>query len=233
MTRNIWSDAELEVTVVAYIELYKRFAAGEGINREAAYRELSQQHGRSRDAYQYRFRNISHVLNELGLPMLPGLAPQSHIGVHEPTIRRFIEQHGYYSGQAINAPTADPEQLEQRTRALRRRGVPTVPPTGSTRPPRATSTVERVVRDPNVKAWVLEQAAGSCENCGLPAPFMQEDGTPYLEVHHIKWLAQGGSDTVSNAVGICPNCHRAFHYGADAAQLAVNIIRKVGRLVAE
>jgi 5-methylcytosine-specific restriction protein A len=95
------------------------------------------------------------------------------------------------------------------------------------------STVERIVRGPAVKAWVLEAAAGRCENCGLPAPFVQVDGTPFLEVHHVKWLAQGGSDTVSNAVALCPNCHRQLHHGADATGQVARLVERVQRLVAE
>lgn len=34
---------------------------------------------------------------------------------------------------------------------------------------------------------------------------------PFLEVHHVKWLAKGGSDTVNNVVALCPNCHRKMH----------------------
>lgn len=37
--------------------------------------------------------------------------------------------------------------------------------------------------------------------------------SPYLEVHHIIFLAQGGDDTVDNAEALCPNCHRRKHYG--------------------
>nr|WP_275041241.1 HNH endonuclease signature motif containing protein [Halomonas meridiana] len=46
------------------------------------------------------------------------------------------------------------------------------------------------------------------------APFNRKsDGSPYLEVHHRKPLAEGGDDTVANAIALCPNCHRAAHYG--------------------
>ena len=70
------------------------------------------------------------------------------------------------------------------------------------------------VRNADVIAEVLERADGICEYCGGPAPFKRAtDGTPYLEVHHVKPLADGGYDTVDNAVAICPNCHREAHFG--------------------
>lgn len=34
---------------------------------------------------------------------------------------------------------------------------------------------------------------------------------PYLEVHHIKILSHGGSDSVENVVALCPNCHKKIH----------------------
>jgi 5-methylcytosine-specific restriction protein A len=69
-------------------------------------------------------------------------------------------------------------------------------------------------RNPDVVAAVLIRAKGQCEDCKRPAPFKRaSDDTPYLEVHHRVHLAQGGDDTVENAVALCPNCHREAHYG--------------------
>ena len=70
------------------------------------------------------------------------------------------------------------------------------------------------VRNPDVVAEVLFQAEGKCQRCSRPSPFTREsDGTPYLEVHHRVPLADGGEDTVANAIALCPNCHRELHYG--------------------
>lgn len=69
-------------------------------------------------------------------------------------------------------------------------------------------------RNPDVVAEILDRAVGTCEGCGLSAPFNRKsDGTPYLEVHHRIPLAQGGDDTVENAIALCPNCHRKAHFG--------------------
>ena len=43
-------------------------------------------------------------------------------------------------------------------------------------------------------------------------PFLKINGARYLEVHHLKRLADGGSDTIENAVAVCPNCHRELHF---------------------
>lgn len=75
-----------------------------------------------------------------------------------------------------------------------------------------TTTIFR--RNPDVVAEVLYRAQGRCEECKHEAPFMRaSDGTPYLEVHHIDPLSEGGDDSVENAIALCPNCHRQAHYG--------------------
>ena len=69
-------------------------------------------------------------------------------------------------------------------------------------------------RNTDVIIEVLERSKGTCEHCGVFAPFLRKsDNSPYLEVHHKIRLADGGEDTVENAIAICPNCHRALHYG--------------------
>lgn len=81
--------------------------------------------------------------------------------------------------------------------------------------PRRTVTTTSVFdRNPDVVAEVLFQSKGTCGRCKGLAPFLRKsNGTPYLEVHHCVPLAQGGEDTVENAIALCPNCHRESHYG--------------------
>ncbi len=85
----------------------------------------------------------------------------------------------------------------------------------SSRKPKQT-TVKQVVfqRNPFVVAEALFRANGYCEKCKKSAPFFRDnDKTPYLEVHHIVTLAEGGDDTIENVIALCPNCHRQAHYG--------------------
>lgn len=122
------------------------------------------------------------------------------------------------------------EELEAKVRDLPSTAAM---PTGQSNPERKTTTVDTFVRDARVVRYVLDAADGNCEVCGNPSPFFKEDGEPFLEVHHAKRLADGGSDTAKNAIAACPNCHREFHYGANRDALRVLVYSKVGRLVAE
>ncbi|EMV2795338.1 HNH endonuclease [Escherichia coli] len=80
--------------------------------------------------------------------------------------------------------------------------------------PVLTEVTTRVYkRSPYVVAEVLLRANGKCQSCRCDAPFLKEDGTAFLEVHHIEWLSKGGEDSVENAIALCPNCHRQAHYG--------------------
>jgi len=89
------------------------------------------------------------------------------------------------------------------------------------------------VRDPGVKAWLLNNARGICESCSEPAPFTKANGGRYLEVHHLKRLSDRGSDTITNAIAVCPNCHRELHYGESRYQLLNSLLSRITRLVRE
>jgi hypothetical protein len=55
---------------------------------------------------------------------------------------------------------------------------------------------------------VRARAKGRCELCGQNAPFLDNCGNPYLELHHLVPLVLGGANTEGNVVALCPNCHR-------------------------
>lgn len=95
---------------------------------------------------------------------------------------------------------------KQETRLKRLENAPVIPH-------RAKVMSVSFDRNPDVVAEILIRAKGYCEDCKNPAPFnRRSDNSPYLEVHHIKRLSDGGEDTVANAVALCPNCHRRAHY---------------------
>lgn len=132
----------------------------------------------------------------------------------------------------IFAPTDDPAQLDARVADLVQRDYLPLPK-GQINPRRNAVMVSVIERDPAVKAYVLKQAKGRCEACSSEAPFKMNSGLGYLEVHHLKPLALGGSDRVQNAVALCPNCHRAMHYAEDMDLRADMLFAKYGRLIKE
>jgi len=78
---------------------------------------------------------------------------------------------------------------------------------------------EVIVRDTCVSEYAKVLAAGKCELCRQPAPFMDSKGKPYLETHHVVWLSKGGADSIYNTVALCPNCHRKMHVVNDPADV--------------
>ncbi len=66
-------------------------------------------------------------------------------------------------------------------------------------------------RDTYVAEYARRRANGICQLCNNLAPFIDKDGIPFLETHHIVWLSRGGEDSIENTVALCPNCHRKMH----------------------
>ncbi len=102
--------------------------------------------------------------------------------------------------------------------------------------PKTTETTV-YYRDPYLKEMVKRIAEGKCQYCGNDAPFIDNEGQPYLEEHHVKRLADGGTDTINNVVAICPNCHRKVHVLNEPSDMiklesvAVENARRLARLL--
>ncbi len=45
--------------------------------------------------------------------------------------------------------------------------------------------------------------------------FQREDGSPYIEVHHIVPLFEGGEDSLTNLSVLCAHHHKAAHFAAN------------------
>jgi hypothetical protein len=81
-------------------------------------------------------------------------------------------------------------------------------------PPKRQRIINDFVRDPYIVAAALARSNAQCEmpKC-VSELFNREDDRPYLEVHHITPLSEGGDDTLINAAALCPSCHRELHFG--------------------
>lgn len=72
------------------------------------------------------------------------------------------------------------------------------------------TTINTYIRDKYISEFTKKRAKGICQLCNKPAPF-EKNGQPYLESHHVIWLADGGEDSLDNTVALCPNCHKKMH----------------------
>ena len=128
-------------------------------------------------------------------------------------------------GATSQKPTADPVVLAAAVEALKGKLGPEPPP-GNQNPKQTEGMKKSYVRDPKVVRWVLDRAQGICELCLKPAPFSDAEGEPFLEVHHVVLLADKGPDTVENARGLCPNCHREIHLGLNRQELKGRLLEQ-------
>ena len=78
-----------------------------------------------------------------------------------------------------------------------------------------------------IRSYARLRAGGTCEGCGAKAPFVSEDGSPFLEVHHLVRLADDGPDTPENVAALCPNCHRRVHHGSDRHAFNAGIAKSI------
>ncbi|PHQ86180.1 MAG: hypothetical protein COB65_01485 [Thalassobium sp.] len=87
-----------------------------------------------------------------------------------------------------------------------------------------------IKRSDIIKTYALSRADGKCESCENDAPFLKRNGQPYLEVHHIVELSNGGSDSPKNVASLCPNCHARVTHGQDAIDFNNELRKKIDQL---
>lgn len=232
MGANDWTEAENRAIVSAYFEMLDNELANKPFVKAEVNKALRDGplHRRSKGSVEFKLQNVSSFLHELGWPWVKGYKPHSN---KQQALLPFITAQGEARGWSAEKaePTADPDELAAAASELLKRPPSPVPPAGQTTPAKtAAPPSERFLRSPQIVAWVLRDAAGMCECCGSPAPFKRANGEPYLEVHHVRRLADGGTDTVQNAVAVCPNCHRLLHYAAEARDTVERLYSVVKRL---
>lgn len=223
-----WSDEELKACVAAYLEMQRDERLGQPYLKRYYYARLAQAYGRGEEAYERGMRDVSYVLALMGRSWQADLRPLPDTAIDAAVAARIERIAGEILKQ--KAPPLAALKIAVRD-ALRRQGENAPRGHHSPRPRRVTITRFRC--DAAVHAWVLRQAGGMCEGCERDAPFRDIDGQPYLRLHHMRPLADGGSDTPSNAVALCPNCHHEIRYGASAHALAAWLYDNVDRLIPE
>jgi len=94
---------------------------------------------------------------------------------------------------------------------------------------RERKTIERI-SSIAVKNYARKRANGRCEKCDNLAPFVGEDGKPYLEVHHIVRRSDDGPDHPDKVIALCPNCHRRADLAPDRKTFNGELLRRVSQI---
>jgi 5-methylcytosine-specific restriction protein A len=220
---TLWSDEELKDAVFAYKKMQQDLDSGKPIVKRAVYKALSEKWGRTENSYERRMSNISAVLDLYGRAWIKGLKPLSNVGSNViSVINKYLNE---FDGATDFIDAAFEVDVAKKVKS----GF-LIEPKGNQNPVSIKAQVSLIARDPDVKAWVLIKANGICESCNTKAPFVSSTGIPYLEVHHVKRLADKGPDTIDNAVAVCPNCHKALHYSDSRDVMVDALYKQISRL---
>lgn len=228
-----WSDEELAAAVESYLKMLAWEKNNQPFNKAQQNRSLREGAlaGRTKGSIEFRMQNISAVLVQMGLDRINGYKPANNVGSGvEQQIRGALAAVRVFESDET-AQTADEQTLIRRASKLQHQAFHKMPE-GIALPQKVSTVSTAFVRDPKVRAWVLKEANGICEGCGSNAPF-EVDGLPFLEVHHVKHLAQKGSDRITNAVALCPNCHQRCHRSSDRDVFTKGLYSKINRLIPE
>ena len=233
MATEKWSEAELDASVKVYLEMLAKERSGTPYRKSDYRNKLLQDalKGRTPGSFEFRMQNISYVLDSLGQPYIKGYLPAKNVGANTAElIIKSLERNMFMFLKDLE-PTSDNDQLQERTERARQIINLKDQPAGQQIPKKIESSTSIYYRDPVVRAWILENANGTCEACDSDAPFLLPDGFPFLEVHHMIPLASGGPDTIDNTIALCPNCHRRVHLSKDKDLFKHNIYNRIKRLV--
>lgn len=225
-----WTNDELEASVDAYLAIQARYPNDEKFNKSVEHKLLQDGALASRNtkSIDYRLQNISALFDELGLKPIVHYKPKVNIGSGiAARLTKILEAKGLLT-QSTELLATEGGVRSRHVKPARAQNFVDAPEDDSL-PQQGVTVTRYFVRNSKIKDWILENAKGICEACGQPGPF-EMDGKPYLEVHHVKHLAQQGKDRKNNTVALCPNCHRRCHHSSDRVEFTDSLYKKVKRL---
>lgn len=194
-----WSEEELAATARAYRDMYAKLQTNVPFVKSRYYEQLSHRFDRYGGAYERRMQNFSAVLDDLGLPWLPGLKPQTNIGARmRPVLLRCLRD----LIAELRTPITLPEEVLVSATLIE----------GAKR----QIIVNAYERDPAAKPRCLKRWGTSCIVCGFSfgAAYGQL-GEGYIHVHHLRPLSTIGDAYELNPEEdlrpVCPNCHAMLH----------------------
>jgi 5-methylcytosine-specific restriction protein A len=235
VSTKIWSKYEYEIAVKTYLKMLGMENDGQEYSKSEIRKCVLANLliDRTVGSYEYRMQNISSVLNKMGLTYIKGYLPAENVGANgKQIIREIIEKELFQSEDCFEA-VSDENILNIRANALKNKLDLSSIPDANSIPRIVERTTTSFERSPLIRAWVLKNAEGRCEACNAISSFKTSDEEFYLEIHHMKPLSVKGTDSVTNAVALCPNCHRRLHYSSDKTPYMEMIYSKVNRLKRE
>ncbi|MCK9338244.1 MAG: HNH endonuclease [Arcobacteraceae bacterium] len=139
----------------------------------------------------------------------------------------FIYNLSKLESQSIDSDDSEEKLYSQINIYLLRQKVQTL----NTIPTQVQREINIYLRNNALRALVKARANYSCEmpDCDYIA-FEKENGEKYIEVHHLIPLSEGGEDSISNTVALCPTCHRKIHYSQNKGQLKEILEEYIGSL---
>ncbi len=120
---------------------------------------------------------------------------------------------GPFDPPANSDPISDPARRALRLDAEIKDARDNERPAGERQ--RATTRTIWEAKDPQTRAFLVQEYAGHCQVCG--ETFRQRDGSPYFEaVHFVSRTHEGmaWADRSGNALCLCPTCCAKFKFGA-------------------
>ena len=176
---------EHEIVSVANVEKMEKCPKGDGFNHPES-------HFKDEKGYSVKAADLPAVKDVLNI----------YYGKHKNKIDTFDK---YVISLDARVETSRLDSEEKRVERLK---------SARKKPKLRTVSITIYDRNPDVVSQTLISANGLCQSCKQKAPFNRlSNGQPFLEVHHKTPLSKGGDDTVENAIALCPNCHRKYHYG--------------------
>ncbi|PMG15146.1 hypothetical protein BCU98_18195 [Vibrio splendidus] len=201
--------------------MHHKDQTGTKYKKSRYYKKLAEKFNRTPKAFGRRMSNITHIMMLMDLPTVAGLAPLANVGkTQAPIIEKLISEK-------LRKPFLGVGLADAETQSIINSKKPPEKPTGNKRPDSVETTTKTYKRSGKVKGWVIRRAKMHCELCGDRAPFDKEDGTPFLEVHHLTRLKDNGPDIVENCAALCPNCHKKLHHSAERVALTEELHEKV------
>jgi hypothetical protein len=103
-----WQPAELDAIIADYFDMLAADLEGRPYVKTRHRERMISQLGRSNGSIEYKYQNISAVLNKLGSPWIPGYKPaNNHQGALLDAIDRYLTEHA----AALDVPIIEPPSL--------------------------------------------------------------------------------------------------------------------------